>query len=284
MVIKIISMQNKTDLIKSKKIGIRGYVQGDETQIVNVLDICGLLDSPNRSFWHWKHTYRPGFMPWNVQVAQSDKKITGCFHVAILPLKIEDKIEINFCFGGDFALLPESRGQGLPRKAMAVLDGYALEKKVLFRGGFSNMDLFEKVYKQFGDVLIPTVNTEYSKILRIRPLQKKVKEMGTKILTRPAIKKALLQTPLVVNLNINNFPSCHLICSGQGLLLDSGHSDNYHLLVSMPYRLLVDMARGKRTLLKSMLAGSINRSFRIKGLLKNFTWLFSLFWRVIFFH
>lgn len=278
------SMQNNTNLMKSKKIGIRGYVPGDEAQIVNVLDICGLLDSPDKSFWHWKHTHRPGFMPWNVQVAQSDKKITGCFHVAILPIKIDENIEIPFCFGGDFAVLPESRGLGLPREAMASLDAYAVEKKVLFRGGFSNTDLFEKVYKQFGDVLIPTVTTEYSKILGIRPLQRKVKEMGAKFLTRQAIKKALFQTPLVVNLNINNFPSCHLICSGQGFSLDSGHSADYHLLVSMPYRLLVDMTRGKRTLLKSVLISAINRSLRIRGILKNLTWLSSLFWRTIFFH
>ena len=263
-----------------KKVEISDYLPGDEVQIVKVLNACGLLDKADETFWRWKHLDRPGFASWNVKKAHLGKKTVGCFHSAMLPVKVDEKLNIPVCFGGDYAILPEYRGEGTPKQAYADINQRAREQGV-FHSGFSTRDLYEQFYTRLGQVLIPTVSTEYTKIIGLGPLKVKVEEIGSKVLAKSNIRRILKNEPLIVDLQIENLPPCHLELTGHAFSLCEGYAQKPHLGVRMPYSLLVSLNRNSISAVMSIAFNLLRGSLRIRGFLRNSLKLLELLWSSI---
>ena len=257
------------------------YVTDDEVQVVEVLASCNLLDCRDQAYWRWKHLHRPGFMSWNIIKAHLGRKAIGCFHSAVLPVRIDEGLEINFCFCGDFAVLPQFRGLKLTNEAFSLIDNRLLQEGIFLRGGFSTPGKYEQVYKRFGEVKVPVVNTEYTKTLSLRPLQEKVKEMGAKILARGRLRRAFENEPLIVNVQIGDIPRCHLELTGRGFYLCEGYSEHAHLTLLAAYSLLVALKGGSSSLLESTVLSLFKGRLRIRGLLRNLPKLLAFLWSCI---
>ncbi len=98
---------------------IREYQQGDEEQIVDLLDhvfeiwptfniSCSKID-----YWKWKYPDNP-LNKTAIIVAEHDQKIIGCSHGLYKEIKIGEKI-YNFQIGGDLAVHPDYRRMGISR-------------------------------------------------------------------------------------------------------------------------------------------------------------------------
>ena len=140
---------------------LRDYASGDEKQIVKILSACHPQGWQDEAYWRWKHLSRPGFIQQDVVTAYVDGKMIGCFHGAILPLRLEPGLEVPMSFDGDLAVLPAYRGRGIPTLAhnlLIVTDRRLLERGAVLRGGFTSRELNENFYhKQFGYIFVPTV-------------------------------------------------------------------------------------------------------------------------------
>jgi hypothetical protein len=261
-----------------KKVELGDYLPGDEAEIVKVLSASGLLDRPDKTFWRWKHIYRPGFTSWNVKKAYLGKKVVGCWHTAILNLKLDDKLEMPVCFAGDVAVLPEWRGRKIPHESAKLINARLREEGIPLRAGFSSPKLYERVYKGLGDVLIPSISTEYTKIIGLGPLKVKVEEIGSKVLAKSNIRRILKNEPLIVDLQIENLPPCHLELTGHGFSLCEGYAQKPRLGVRIPYSILVSLTRGSISVVRSIAFNLLWGRLRIRGFFRNSLKLLELLW------
>jgi hypothetical protein len=249
---------------------LRSYEPGDEAAISAILNACHVTGWGNESFWRWKHAQRPNFSADDVILTVIDGRIAGCFHGAILPVQLEEGLEVPMCFEGDFAVLPEYRKAGLPLLAHDLADRRLLDAGVVLRGGFTSHELNEKFYhRRFGYVFVPTVTTGFRKILGLGPLQEKVARLNDRLLRSGTLGRLLRGIQLTIDLTIDQFPPSHLEISEHRVALHSGCAAIPHMKVLVPYSLLVASRRGLRTLVPAVLSGVIRGRVRLRGLLRN---------------
>ena len=282
-------MDGKTDIGMQKrtpektgenaKVELRDYAMGDEDRIVQILSACHAQGWQDEDHWRWKHLNRPGFSQQQVVIACVDGKMAGCFHGAILPLRLEAGLEVPMCFDGDFAVLAEYRGREIPIQAHDLTDRRLLQRGALLRGGFASRELNERFYhKNFGHIFVPMVISRFKKIIGIRPLQRKVEALGTKFLRRSWLHRALKRQPWVVDLQIENFPPCHIEFTERSFSLREGASQQHDFWIQIPYGLLVALNKGLGPSVKSALLNFIGGRLRIRGLLRKGPDLLALLW------
>ena len=264
------------------QIEFRSYVPGDEKGITAILSACHANGWGNEELWRWKHSKRPNFVSDDVTIAYVNRQMAGCFHHAVLSLRLEDGLEIPMCFEGDFAVLLEFRKLGIPLQAHDLADRRLLAAGVILRGGFTSRELNERFYhKQFGYIFAPTVTTEFRKILGLPPLQAKVRRAGERLVAVQRIRKALAIYPLLIDLVINRFPDCHLEVTDHGLELRQGFAGVPHLRLTLPYQVLVSYQIGYVSLLKEVLLNGMKGRIRVRGLLANAARWLGLFMRCL---
>jgi hypothetical protein len=254
----------------TSKARFRSYQGEDETRITAILNACHVKGWGNESFWRWKHSLRPGFSPDDVTVSVVDGEVVGCFHGAILPLRLEDGLDVPMCVEGDFAVLPEFRKKGLPIEAHDLADKRLLEAGVILRGGFTSQGLNERFYhRQFGYIFAPSETVGFVKILGLAPLQDRVKQLNERLLRDGLLGELCQGIHMTVDLVIDRFPPAYLEVSEKGIALASGVAGATHMQVRIPYNLLVHARRGPTSMLAALLRGASVGHVRVKGLLRN---------------
>jgi hypothetical protein len=219
----------------------------------------------------WKHARRPGFKPEEITVAYVDGDMAGCFHTATLPIRLEDGLEVPICIEGDFAVLPEYRGEGLPLPAHDLSSERLLAAGVILRGGFTSLELNDRFYhRQFGYIFAPTVSADFKKILGLGPLKEKVAELTERLLT-PRARRALAGERLLVDLTIEQFPPAHLAITQDAIVLNAGSAPAAAapLALRVPYPLLVSLRDGGAAFGRALLGYGLTGRFRIRGLWAN---------------
>jgi GNAT superfamily N-acetyltransferase len=260
----------------------RSYQGGDETRIAAILNACHAKAWGNESFWRWKHSLRPDFSPDDVTVSVVDGEIVGCFHGAILPVRLEDGLDVPMCVEGDFAVLPEYRKMGLPLEAHDLADKRLLEAGVILRGGFTSQALNERFYhRQFGYIFAPTETVRFVKILGLDPLQEKVTQFSERLLKNEVLSEVFKEIHLIVDVAIDQLPPAHLEMSEKSLVLVPGVAHAPHMRVRIPYGLLVHARRGRLTLFLALLRGMLSGRVQVKGLLLNLSPLCRLIVRLV---
>jgi len=250
----------------------RPYAPGDETGITSVLHGAHAAGWQGESdHWMWKHARRPGFKPEEITVACVDGEMAGCFHTATLPIRLEDGLEVPICVEGDFAVLPEHRGEGLPLPAHDLSSERLLGAGVILRGGFTSLALNERFYhRQFGYIFAPTVSADFKKILGLGPLKEKVAELGERLLT-PRARRALAGERLLIDLAIEQFPPAHLEITRDAIVLNEGSAPGVSspLALRMPYPLLVSLRDGGAAFGRAAVGYGLTGRLRVRGLLAN---------------
>jgi hypothetical protein len=249
----------------------RPYASGDEAGITRVLHRAHTAGwQGDAGHWMWKHAERPGFKPDEVTVAYVDGQMAACFHTATLPIRLEEGLIVPICIEGDFAVLPEFRGEGLPLPAHDRSSERLLAAGVILRGGFTSLELNERFYhRQFGYIFAPTVSADFKKILGLRPLQEKVAELGPRLLT-PRARRALAGERLLVDLTIDQFPPCYLEITAEAIALHKGSAPSTPppLRVRVPYRLLVAY-RADAALWRTLVWNGLTGRLRFRGVFSN---------------
>ena len=250
---------------------LRRFATGDEPGIVSVLAQCkddtwGARGVPD---WEWRHTQRPGFVPEDVVVAEADGQIIGCFHGAVLPIKIDDGLTVPMSYDGDYSVLPDHRGGNITRQAYDLTDNELTARGVALRGGFTTRELNQRFYhKRFGYVFVRTTTTVQSKILSLEPLEQPVRELGARLLARSRVRRALSTERRVIDLNVEGLPACHLTLSGDGIELAGGTAAKPALLVRVPYVVVASIADGFGPTLRALAFASLRGRVRVRGLLE----------------
>ena len=263
---------------------IRQYAPGDEQQIVNVLRVCHAHSwgKEDGTLWRWKHGERPGFSADDVLVATIDGSVVACFHSAVMPLQLEPGLAVPVSFDGDFAVLPECRGQDLSGQAYDITDRRLLEQGVVLRGGFTSRELNEGFYqKRFGYVFVSTAQTTFRKIIALTPLQEKFAKLGNRLLRRGGLRRSLSRRGFVVDILVQDFPPAHIEMKGDAFCLHEGYAAEPDLTVRMPYSVLLGVVDGPRDLLKHTVGGVLTGRFRVGGLLRSGPRLIAICWALL---
>ncbi len=255
--------------IEVKTPDLQDYLPGLEAEIVRVLDLSQRHGWNSEDTWRWKYSARPGFRPEEVVTAHTDGRMVACLHTAVLPVKLEDGLEILVSFDGDFAVLPEFRRRGLLFDAYDVTDRRLLARHVSLRGGFTSPELNIRFYqKHFGMVFMPSVTTQFRKHLGLGPLRPRVKALGDALLDRPRIRAALASRPLTVDLRVEGLPDGHLVFAGDGFRLEHGAATTPDLSVRSPYILLATLADSPSSVVKVAIVSLLRGRLRVRGLLR----------------
>jgi len=260
----------------------RSYQGGDETRIAAILAACLARGWGNESLWRWKHSLRPGFSPDDVTVSVIDGEIVGCFHGAILPVRLEDGLDVPMCVEGDFAVLPEYRKMGIPLEAHDLADERLLEAGVILRGGFTSQELNERFYhRQFGYIFAPTETVRFVKILGLDPLQEKVRELSERLLKNGILSELFKGIHLIIDVALDQLPPAHLEMSEKSLALVPGVAQTPHMQVRISSGLLARARRGPFSLFLAVLRGMPSGNVRVRGLLRNLPTLCRLIVRLV---
>jgi hypothetical protein len=220
----------------------------------------------SEALWRWKHSGRPGFEPEDVVTVRIDGEMAACFHVAVMPMQLEDGLVVSMGVGSEYAILPEHRKRGISLKSFDLIARRLLERRVALRGGFTSRELHRRLYqKRFGHIFAPTVTREFRKILGLGPLRRRLEPVADRLRTRPRLGRALARVPWIIGLDIEDLPVCHLEASGDGLRLNAGRSERSDLEVQVPYQVLTRVADGTPVFLKSALSSFLARRLRIGG-------------------
>jgi len=252
----------------SSDYALRAYRDGDEAAIVEVLRRCHAHGWGDVAAWRWKHRNRPGFQPGDVRIAEAGGDAIACFHFALLPIKLEDGIEVMVSVDGDFAVLHEHRRAGIPLRLIDATDPELRARGAVLRGGFTSEELNERFYnRRFGQVFVPAVTTQYRKILGPGPLVPRVAALGERLLTRRRLRAALGR-PIVVALDIVGFPACHLVLASTGFTLARGRAARSDWRLRLPYETLTTLADDPGTFARRVASGLLTGRVRIGGWLR----------------
>jgi GNAT superfamily N-acetyltransferase len=257
------------DPVRPFPYAVRTYRKGDEDGIVQVLVRChpdtwGILRDP-ASYWRWKHAERPGFRPEDIVVVEAGGRIVGCFHSAVFPLRVEPGLVMPVSFDGDYAVLPEYRGDGLTARAYELSDPALLRRRVVFRGGFTSHELNQRLYQHFGYVFVPTVGTYYRKHLRLEGLKERVQRLGGVLLSGPALRRVLDARTVIANVDVSGLPPARVTLGASGFSLEEGFAARADISVRLPYRLLAALGGGVRRAVLPILGSLLGGSLRIRG-------------------
>jgi hypothetical protein len=218
---------------------IRDYTVELEPDIVAILRASFGEKWGDGDFWRWKHSSRPGFVPADVAVFTDEGTPVACFHVSVRSLRLLPGLDVPCSIEGDFAIRSELRGVGLPQQAYLYAAPRLADRSVVLRAGFSSPELYNRVYKRkFGHRMIPTVTTQYRKILSDRALRGKLQEFGDKLRSRPSWQRMLKHSAATIRVDVAGFQPCSLV-----LTHDSSHCTGEllprpDLSLRMPYRVL----------------------------------------------
>lgn len=244
------------------RIVYRSFRPGDESAIEELLRVCYPNDPGVASRWRWKHLERPGFRPEEILLAESDGKILGCFHSAVLPMRFAG-FDAPTSYDGDYAVLPIARGLKATAEAYRLTDRSLFEQGVVFRGGFAGIELNRRLH---GNVNVPSTGRSLYKTVGLAKLRAKVEAMGAQILRWRGLSRALRGREIIVDTRIQGVPECHLVLTSEGLRLGEGSRAGNTLSVSLPYAVLLAFPAGGRALSREVAKGLISGTVRIRGI------------------
>jgi hypothetical protein len=218
---------------------IRNYTVELEPDIVAILRASFGGKWGDGDFWRWKHSSRPGFVPADVAVFMDEGTAVACFHVSLRSLRLLPGLDVPCSIEGDFAIRPELRGAGLPQQAYLHAAPRLADRSVVLRAGFSSPELYNRVYKRkFGHRMIPTVTTQYRKILSDRALRGKLQDLGDKIRSRPSWQRLLKHRAANIRIEVVGFQPCSLELAHDSSRCTADLPQRADLSLRLPYKVL----------------------------------------------
>jgi hypothetical protein len=215
------------------------YAAQLQPDIVSILRESFGNEWGDADFWRWKHLSRPGFEPRDVAVFTAEGKPVACFHVSVRMLRLWPGLEVPCSIEGDFAIRSELRGAGLPQRAYLHAAPRLAARSVVLRAGFSSPELYQRVYKRkFGHRMIPTLTTQYRKILSDRALRCKLQGFGEAIRVWPSWQRLLKHRPLSIRIEVAGFQPCGLLLTQDSSTCTADLPPRPDLRLKMPYAVL----------------------------------------------
>lgn len=247
------------------------YSSDIEAGIVRVLNAAFPNGWGSEQLWRWKHRDRPGFVPIDVLAAREGGEVVGCFHSGIFPLVIDPGLAVPMSFDGDFAIERAFRGRGIAPAIRDAGEPRLFGERVALRGGFTSPALNERLYEPIFDfIFVPAVTTEYRKVLGIGPLRPRVAQLGTALLARARVRRALARRPLTIDLHVEGLDSAHLVLAAEGFQLEAGAAaGGADLAVLAPYAVIASLADGAAALVRTAAAELARGRLRVRGVVRS---------------
>lgn len=250
-------------------LAIRDYVTELEPDIVSILRESFGDNWGDTAFWRWKHLTRPGFEPRDVAVFTEAGKPVACFHVSVRTLRLCPGLEVSCSIEGDFAIRSDLRGVGLPQRAYLHAAPRLADRSVVLRAGFSSPELYHRVYKRkFGHRMIPTVTTQYRKILSDRALRCKLQGFGDAIRARPSWQRLLKHRPLNIRIDVAGFQPCGLVLTQDSSSCTADLPQRSDMRLRMPYTVLAAARMQRLPATLATARAVLSGQMRVTGLLR----------------
>jgi GNAT superfamily N-acetyltransferase len=225
---------------KTLSLDLRDYTRELEPVIFELLRAGFGEKWGDGDYWHWKHSARPGFSASDVSIVTEANRPVACFHLTLRSMRLGPELEVACSVEGDFAVAPEARGKGIPRRGYLHVSPRLVSRSVVLRAGFSSRELYERIYKrQLGHRFMPTITAQYRKILSDRALREKIQGYGEKLRSLTWSRRLLATQPLLIRIEVTNFKPCDLVLTRESAICTESTGERADLLVRMPYMLLV---------------------------------------------
>jgi len=138
------------------KYKIRGYKDGDEEAIVNLLNTAfgywGDLET-----WKWRYKENPGFEPEGIRIAEKNGEIIGCNHRLIRDIKLSDTVLARAAIYGDGCVLHKYRERGIFPKLIQTGLEYDRSSGALMWLGVTRGDLAKMWIRKLGRIPLDEV-------------------------------------------------------------------------------------------------------------------------------
>ena len=153
----------------------RIFRESDERQLLNIMkEAFGFSEE----FWRWKHRLYPNFTPASITVAEKDGRIIGTSSWIPRGLKISSTLTIKSALGGDTAVDPRFRGQGIGSVVMDFFYKEALKNGIIVVSGFATPEVARKFYGPLGSILMKDSTTTYVKLMNSHQLRDRIYQAG----------------------------------------------------------------------------------------------------------
>lgn len=248
---------------------IQNYTDGLESEILDALHAGFGRRWGTIERWRWKHRYRPGFRPADINVFMLEGQCGACFHVAVRTMCLGPNIEVGTSTEGDFVVRPQFRGRGLAQKYFRVVAPFLAQRGVVLRGGFSSPELYQRFYRRkFGHCLVGTVNAHYRKILSDVALRAKLTEFGEAVGRRRLARRVLAKRPVVIRVEIAGFEPCELVLERGACACVGAASRDVDLVLRAPYLILTAARMRPLHAFLKIGRGLISGEVRVRGVMR----------------
>jgi len=245
------------------------YTPGADQTYLSILHACFGQQWGDLEHWRNKHVRRPGFDPRDVKQFLVNGVPASCFHVSIVSLVLEPGLHVQASFGGDLAVLPEFRRQGMIEDAHQVFGKQLYDLGVAVRCSFTTPELHARVYsKKLAHIFVPTVTATYRKILSSSLLAEKILVYADSLRQHRVAQHLLRHKPLTVVLRIPRYDPCVFMLTQQSTALIPAFQDPVDIDITLPYRALAAIRSRSQPALLVLTKYLFSGELRMRGIFK----------------
>jgi predicted N-acetyltransferase YhbS len=218
-----------TEHIVPMRVTIRHYQEGDELEILSVLNGSfggrwGSLD-----MWNAKYKKQANFDPECLIVAEYAGRIIGCCHSMIQHVSFQ-RGQIPIGVFGDMAITPGHRGRRLFKRLTDHIEATLMSKGCVLNFAFASPELALGVYIRYPGAFSIT-RYGYTYCLNSRPFQEKISSLNHRLSENSELQKHLLGITLAVQFYLTAIPPFTVIIKDGAISLADGRVDTAQIVV-----------------------------------------------------
>lgn len=264
-----------------RNLTIRQYIDGDERELVEVLNASFTNGWGSVEDWRWKYKNHENFNPDYIYVVEDSDKIIGCWHIIVKSLKLGHS-SMRVSFDGDLAILPSYRLGDIIFNLKDIAHKKLFQDGIPLVLGFTTPELMAGFYtKLFGAFSKPT--TYYMKIINNEYFKNEISKIDKKLVKKTKRNKSLRQKIEDINFTIQfdliGIPAFVIKFVSGRILFEDGGADDADIFISGAQTPLLKamaskiMGGNKIDLLKAV----ITRRVRVRGWLVNAAKIYKIY-------
>jgi len=248
---------------KNLKIVFREYKEGDEAEIINIINEAYDKKVIEKKTWFWKYKNHPNFSPENILVCERKGEIIASAHSTIQKLRFKDS-QLLVGIGSDVVVKFSYRKQGIGLNLFKKLGDKLMQNGVSIRIGFFAPQLLP-YYRKLGYIPIPTSTIIYRKNIGLTQYKKRILCINKRLKNR----KDMHDVNLSIKFDLEGLPPFIIkVMNGKVDFITS--KNIHHILIKGDPRFL-------KPNIFILLKGIISRKLRVEGSLRYFPKFLKIF-------
>lgn len=218
-------------------------------------------------YWDWKYLRNPYFDPSLVAVAENNGEVIGCSHGIPRKFKITEDVEVNSVLGGDLAVRPEYRGQGLGKELLLQCrtQGTIKNQKIALFYHFTNVNLAKEIHIPFfGDAEVTPSIKQFYKITSWKKLVSLMEDKNIKQALYKKVPSGSKDLDFIILFRMTAAPPLTLRFSKENVDLSEEECENADITIEGNLATFTSFLGGKN-IKWQLLKAILKRKLKIKG-------------------